>query len=59
MKHIDVSRWVKSPRQIVSIKWEIPEHNASGSTECEAWRAQYEIECLERAGYTVLDVLPA
>ena len=58
MKHINVSHWVKSPYQIVRVKWEIPADNASGSTECEAWRAQYEIECLEGAGYTVVNVEP-
>ncbi|MFN9113424.1 MAG: hypothetical protein ACK5XN_25410, partial [Bacteroidota bacterium] len=26
------------------LRWEVD--NASGSTECEAWRGQYEIDCL-------------
>lgn len=56
MKHIAVSTWVRDPYQMVCINWEVDA--SSGSTQCEAWRAQYEIECLERAGYKVLDVKP-
>lgn len=48
--------WINSPHQIISIKWEVD--GASGSTECEAWRGQWEIECLEHAGYTIVDVCP-
>ena len=53
MKHIPVP-WVRGPFQTISIDWEVD--GVSGSTQCEAWRGQYEIECLERAGYTVLTV---
>ena len=54
MKHIPVS-WVKTPYQTVRILWEVD--GASGSTDCPAWRGQYEIDCLEGAGYRVLDVV--
>ena len=53
---IRVAGLIRSPNQMISIKWEVD--NASGSTECEAWRGQYEIECLTRAGYSVLAVEP-
>ena len=55
MKHIPTP-WVKDPHQIISIKWVVD--GFSGSTECEAWRGQYEIEKLERAGYRILDITP-
>lgn len=47
---------IKNPRQVISIKWEVTNPDGSGSTECEAWRGQYEIENLTRCGYTVLSV---
>lgn len=53
MKHIKLP-FVKTPRDMVSIAWEVD--GVSGSTECEAWRGQYEIECLERAGYSITGV---
>lgn len=56
MKHLQTP-WIKNPRQMISIKWEVD--GSSGSTECEAWRGQYEIECLERAGYRIISILPA
>lgn len=55
MRHIPTS-WVKDPHQIVSIKWVVD--GSSGSTECEAWHGQHEIEELERAGYRILDITP-
>ena len=55
MQHIQ-TRWIKTPHQIIRIKWEVD--GASGSTECEAWRGQHEIECLERAGYRIISILP-
>lgn len=51
---IHVGGIVRSPRDVVSILWEVD--NASGSTQCEAWRGQYEIECLTLAGYKILEV---
>ena len=45
---------VKTPEQLVSIVWEVD--GAAGKTTCQAWRGQYEIECLTRAGYKVLGV---
>jgi hypothetical protein len=47
---------IRSPNQMISINWEVD--NASGSTECEAWRGQHEIDCLTRAGYRVLSIKP-
>ena len=49
-----VAGLIRSPHQLISIKWEVD--SASGSTECEAWRGQHEIDCLTGAGYTVLSV---
>lgn len=46
---------IRSPKDIISIFWECP-YGRSGSTQCEAWIGQHEIEQLERAGYTVLSV---
>ncbi len=51
---IRVGGIVKTPDQLVIISWEVD--NSSGSTICQAWRGQYEIECLVRAGYKVLGV---
>ncbi len=51
---IHVAGIVKTPDQLVIITWEV--NNSSGSTICQAWRGQYEIECLVRAGYKVLGV---
>ena len=47
---------IRSPNQLISIKWEA--NNASGSTECEAWRGQYEIDCLIEAGYKINSITP-
>ena len=51
-----VAGLIRSPHQLISIKWEVG--GASGSTECEAWLGQYEIDCLTRAGYAVLAIEP-
>lgn len=59
LRHIDVRHFVKSPETMVSIQWETENPAASGSTECQAWRGQYEIEKLEKSGYKVLTVKPA
>ena len=45
---------IRSPNQAVCIRWEVD--GASGSTECEAWRGQHEIDCLQRAGYAIKNV---
>lgn len=47
---------IRRPGQLISIKWEID--NASGSTECEAWRGQYEIDCLIKSGYKINSITP-
>ena len=51
---IHVAGIVKTPDQLVNITWEVD--NSSGATICQAWRVQYEIDCLVRAGYNVLSV---
>lgn len=45
---------IRSPYDLISIRWEVD--NKSGSTECEAWRGQFEINNLTRAGYKILTV---
>jgi len=42
---------LKTPHDKVSIKWEVD--GSSGSTECEAWRGQHEIDKLTAAGYKI------
>ena len=49
-----VSCFVRTPDQLVKITWEVDD--SSGTTICQAWQGQYEIDCLVRAGYKVLDV---
>ena len=48
---IDVTKFVKSPFNIIRIEWIVD--NSSGATECEAWRGQYEIDSLTQAGYEI------
>lgn len=50
--------FVRTPEQMVSIKWESDDGFSSGSTECQAWRCQYEIDCLDRAGHKILAIDP-
>ena len=51
---LHVSCFVKTPDQLVKISWEVDD--SSGTTICQAWQGQYEIDCLVRAGYKVLGV---
>lgn len=44
----------QSPKGKVKINWEVD--GSSGETICEAWRGQYEIESLIRAGYWIISV---
>lgn len=44
----------KTPHDRQIIYWIVD--NCSGSTICEAWKAQYEIDCLESAGYKIINV---
>ncbi len=55
-RHINVQHFVRDPYASVRIMWEVG--GTSGSTECEAWQAQGEVESLERSGYTIVDVAP-
>lgn len=43
-----------TPLTRLQIDWEVD--GSSGSTICEAWRVQHEIDRLQAAGYTVLEV---
>lgn len=45
---------IRSPYDLISICWEVD--NASGSTQCEAWLGQFEIDNLTRAGYKIISV---
>jgi tetrahydromethanopterin S-methyltransferase subunit H len=54
--YIDVRTLRLKPRDLISIKWEVSNPVGSGSTECEAWRWQYEIEKLEQSEYKVVGV---
>lgn len=53
-RKIDLRAFVKTPFDIVSIEWEVD--GSSGSTQCEAWRGQYDIDCLMSAGYQIIRV---
>lgn len=53
-KHIDARNLVKTPFDLVCIRWIVD--GSTGCTTCEAWRGQGEIEALERAGYVVTSV---
>lgn len=53
---IHVAGIIRSPHQLISIRWEVD--GSSGSTECEAWEGQYRIDQFVSAGYTVLSVRP-
>jgi hypothetical protein len=52
--HIHLGCIVKNPHDHVRIYWEVD--GFSGSTVCEAWTGQHEIEQLERAGYQIKKV---
>lgn len=54
---IDLRHFIRTPYEVVSIKWEV--NGSSGSTECEAWRGQHEIYKLAKAGYQILEVVKA
>lgn len=54
---IDLIGVVSSPHDWVSIEWECD--GASGSTQCEAWRGQHEVDQLLRAGYVITGVTRA
>ena len=51
---IHVRGIIKTPTQLILINWEVD--CSSGSTICQAWRGQHEIDCLVRAGYKILSV---
>lgn len=51
---IHVAGIIRSPLQLIRINWLVD--GSSGSSECEAWKGQYEIDCLIHAGYRILNV---
>lgn len=53
--YVDCQRiGIRSPRDVVSIGWEVD--GGSGSTDCEAWRVQHEMDKLTAAGYRLVSV---
>lgn len=48
---------VRSPLDVLSIRWEVDGH--SGSTECTACVLRKSLQELESAGYTILDIVKA
>lgn len=53
-KVFNVAGIIRSPRQQIVIRWEV--NGASGTTYCEAWRGQYELDGMVRAGYQILSI---
>lgn len=51
---IDLRCLLRSPHDSVTIDWECG--LASGSTTCEAWRGQHEIDGMLRAGYKIVGI---
>ena len=49
-----VAGFIRSPHDIISIRWEVD--GASGSTECEAWLGQHKLDGLTRAGYQIKSI---
>ena len=45
---------IRTPQDMLSIAWEAD--GSSGSTQCEAWRLQYEVDRLVSAGYVVNNI---
>jgi hypothetical protein len=50
--HIPIN--AKEPDDLVAVRWTVD--GASGCSECEAWEAQHEIDCLQAAGYSIVSV---
>jgi len=51
---MQIKSYAKTPFCKQIIYWIV--NGSSGNTICEAWKVQYEIDCLERAGYKILGV---
>lgn len=54
MATITIQAKAKTPYDLVTIKWEVD--GFSGSTTCEAWRVQYELDCFYQGGYKVVSI---
>ena len=51
---IHVAGLIHNPTQLINILWEVD--GCSGSSQCEAWKGQYEIDQLVFAGYHIKGV---
>jgi len=51
---MQIKSYAKTPFCKQVIFWIVD--NSSGNTICEAWKVQYKIDCLERAGYKIIKV---
>ena len=51
---LHVAGFIRSPRDRICILWEV--NGSSGTTYCEAWEGQYELDGMCRAGYTIRSV---
>lgn len=51
---IHVAGFIREPRQHIRISWTVD--GFSGSTECQAWAGQHEIDGLVKAGYRILSI---
>jgi len=52
--NMQIKSYAKTPFCKQIIFWIVDKY--SGQTVCEAWKVQYEIDCLERAGYKIIGV---
>jgi hypothetical protein len=52
-----VAGFIRSPHDRVCIRWEVD--GSSGTTYCEAWQGQWELDCMTRAGYQVKSIARA
>lgn len=51
---IHVAGIIRKHDQLIDINWEVD--GRSGSTQCQAWYGQYEIDQLTKAGYKIIGV---
>ena len=51
---IHVAGFIRNPMQYICITWEV--NGFSGTTKCQAWEGQFEIDKLIKANYRILSV---
>lgn len=56
--HHILTPWIKHPDQVINIDFEDADAGISGTAQCQAWRGQHEIECLQRAGFRIVEIYP-